>query len=64
MNNFIYNTPTKVYFGKNEEEKLGEILKSYNIRKVLLHYGTSSIKKSGLYDKVINQLNIANIEFV
>ena len=31
MNNFIYNTPTKVFFGKNQEDKLGEILKSYNI---------------------------------
>ena len=64
MKNFIYNTPTKVYFGKNEEEKLGEILNYYNVKKVLLHYGTSSIKKSGLYDKVINQLKLANIEFV
>jgi alcohol dehydrogenase YqhD (iron-dependent ADH family) len=64
MNNFIYNTPTKVFFGKNEEDKLGQILKSYNIKKVLLHYGTSSIKKSGLYDKVVNQLNKANISFV
>lgn len=64
MNNFIYNTPTKVYFGKNEEENLGKILNSYNIKKVLLHYGTSSIKKSGLYDKVINKLNSANIKYI
>ena len=64
MNNFIYNTPTKVFFGKNQEDKLGEILKSYNIKKVLLHYGKESIKKSGLYDKVINQLKTFKIDFV
>ena len=64
MNNFIYNTPTKVFFGKNQEDKLGEILKSYNIKKVLLHYGKESIKKSGLYDKVINQLKAFKIDFV
>ena len=63
MNNFIYNTPTKVFFGKNQEDKLGEILKSYNIKKVLLHYGKESIKKSGLYDKVINQLKAFKIDF-
>ena len=48
MENFIYNTPTKVFFGKNQENNLGDILKSYNIKKVLLHYGKSSIFKSGL----------------
>ena len=45
MNNFIYNTPTKIFFGKNEEDKLGQILNNYKVKKVLLHYGTSSIKK-------------------
>ena len=64
MKDFIYNTPTKVFFGKKKEEELGAILKSYNIRKVLLHYGTKSIKASGLYDTVIDQLNKANIAFV
>ncbi len=64
MKNFIYNTPTRVYFGKNQEDNLGEILKSYGIKKVLFHYGKSSIKKTGLYDKVINQLKGAKIDFV
>ena len=64
MKNFIYNTPTKIFFGKNEEYKLGKILNEYKIKKVLLHYGTSSIKKSGLYDVIVDQLNKANISFV
>lgn len=63
MENFIYNTPTKVFFGKNEEEKVGEIIKSYNFKKILFHYGKSSIKKSGLYDLIINKLKENNIEY-
>ena len=35
MKNFIYNTPTKIFFGKNEEYKLGKILNEYKIKKVL-----------------------------
>lgn len=64
MDNFIYYTPTKVYFGKNEEDKLPNIIKNYGFKKVLLHYGMSSIKKSGLYDKVVNMLKENNIEFI
>ena len=42
MENFIYETPTKVYFGKDEELKVGKIIKTYNPKKVLLHYGGKS----------------------
>lgn len=64
MENFIYYTPTKVFFGKEQEKNLGKILESYNIKKVLLHYGKSSIKKIGLYDTVINQLKASKIDFI
>ena len=64
MKNFIYNTPTKVFFGKGQEDNLGKILKEYNINNVLLHYGKSSIFKSGLYDKVVKQLKQYNINYV
>jgi len=64
MNNFNYYTPTKVFFGKGEELKLGEIIKSYGFKKVLFHYGQSSIKKSGLYDTVIDQLKASNIAYI
>ena len=64
MNNFMYNTPTRIYFGKGEENNIGKYLNEYGIKKVLFHYGKSSIKKSGLYDKVVNALNEAKIDFV
>ena len=63
MNNFIYYTPTKIYFGKDQELNIGTILKGYNAKKVLLHYGKSSIKKTGLLDKIIQILKNENIEF-
>lgn len=63
MKNFIYNTPTKVYFGKGQEDNIGIILKGYNAKKVLLHYGKSSVKKSGLLDKIITKLKEESIDF-
>lgn len=64
MENFTYFTPTKVFFGENEEDRISEILSSYNIKKILLHYGSGSIKKSGLYDKITNLLKEGNIDFI
>lgn len=48
MNSFIYDIPTKVYFGPNQLGNLGKELAAYG-KKVLLCYGGGSIKKSGLY---------------
>ncbi len=64
MNNFLYYTPTKVFFGKNEEENIGKILNSYNIKKVMIHYGRNSIKTSGLFDRIVAKLTEANVEYV
>ena len=60
MNSFIYDIPTKVYFGKNQLENLVSELKPY--KKVLLVYGGGSIKKSGLYDRVIKFIDDAGLE--
>ena len=59
-----YYTPTKVFFGEDAESHIGEALKSRGVKKALLHYGGGSIKKIGLYDKVVSQLNEAGIPFV
>ncbi|MGN1296108.1 MAG: iron-containing alcohol dehydrogenase, partial [Bacilli bacterium] len=62
--NFEFLLPTKIYFGKGEENKIGEIIAGYGYKKVLFHYGKNSIKKSGLYDKVVASLQKNNIEYV
>ncbi len=61
MNNFVYDIPTKVYFGENQLGHLGEELSRYG-RKVLMTYGGGSIKKSGLYDKVVAEIKKAGLE--
>lgn len=64
MDNFIYDTPTKVYFGKGEEQKVGKIISEFGAKKVLIHYGGQSAKKSGLLDRVKNCLDEENIAYV
>ena len=61
MNGFVYNIPTKVYFGENQLGHLGEELKKFG-KRVLLTYGGGSIKRNGLYDRVIDELHKANLE--
>lgn len=55
LGNFTFYNPTKLYFGENSLDFLKEELKNYGDR-VLLVYGSGSIKKIGLYDKVVNIL--------
>lgn len=64
MQNFIYETPTKIYFGKDEEAKVGKILREFAPEKVLIHYGGQSAKKSGLLDRVKKALDDENISYV
>ena len=45
MQNFEYYTPTKVFFGRGVEEKLGQTIRDLGFRKILLHYGSGSIRK-------------------
>lgn len=63
MQNFTYYIPTKVHFGKGQIEKLGESVLEYG-RKALLVYGGGSIKKSGLYDKIVSIFKDKGIDYV
>ncbi len=53
---FEFQSPTKIYFGKKAIDNLKKELNKYG-KNVLLIYGGGSIKKIGLYDKVINILS-------
>ena len=64
MNNFQFYTPTKVVFGKDTEKRAGELIKEQKGSRVLVHYGTGSVKKSGLLDKVYASLDGAGISYV
>ncbi len=55
LGNFCYSNPTKLYFGENSLNFLIDELKAYG-NNVQLIYGGGSVKKSGLYDEIINIL--------
>lgn len=61
MNNFIYDIPVRVYFGENQLCHLGEELSKYG-KRVLLTYGGGSIKRSGLYDAVTEEIKNSGLE--
>jgi alcohol dehydrogenase len=63
MKNFIFKNATKIIFGKETENFVGQEISEYT-SKVLLCYGGGSIKKTGLYDKVIKSLKENNIDFI
>lgn len=63
MQNFNFHNATRIIFGKGTEDAVGaEVIK--HSKKVLLHYGGGSIKKSGLYDRVIKSLKTAGVDFI
>jgi alcohol dehydrogenase len=62
MENFVFRNPTKIIFGKSTENQVGKEVTEY--KKVLLHYGEGSIKKSGLYDRVVESLKRAGVSFI
>jgi alcohol dehydrogenase len=63
VENFIFQNATKIIFGKGTEAETGKETSRF-ARKVLLHYGGGSIRKSGLYDRVCRSLKDAGVEFI
>ena len=64
MENFMWDGASRVIFGKGVENETGKWVKRYGGKKVLFHYGGGSIKKSGLYNRVMKSLSDEKIEFV
>ena len=55
LGDFTYSNPTRLHFGKNSLEKLNDELQNFGDN-ILLTYGGGSIKKTGLYDQIIQIL--------
>ena len=62
MKDFNYCAPTRVIFGKTTELEVGKALKNAGATRVLMQYGGGSIKKSGLYDRVVKAIRDEGIE--
>ncbi len=63
MQNFIFENPTKIIFGKGQIGRTGREVAKYG-KKVLMVYGERSIRKSGVYDEVVASLRNADLEIV
>src|SRR5690554_146748 len=63
MENFEFHNTTKIIFGKDREKDIGQETLKHG-KKVLLHYGGGSIKKYGLYEKVVKSLEDAGVEYI
>lgn len=64
MLNFTYHAPTKVFFGKDTHKNVGEIIRNYGYKKIMMQYGKGSIKRTGLYDEVMSSLKENGIDVV
>ena len=64
MSNFSYYTPTHVYFGKDTHKQVGDLVRAQGCKKVLIHFGGQSARRSGLLDQIEASLNAANVAHV
>ena len=64
MLNFTFCTPTKMIFGRDTHKRVGEVIKEYGFRKIMLHYGGGSIKKNGIFEAVTSSLKDAGIDYI
>lgn len=61
MDNFKYHTPTAVYFGKGQAGSLPEQLNRFS--KILIVTGKGSVKRNGIFDKVVSEIKKVNCEY-
>ena len=64
MDNFVFHTPTKYYFGKDTHLQAGDILREEGAKKVLFYYGGGSILRTGLHAEVTKALREAGVDYV
>jgi alcohol dehydrogenase YqhD (iron-dependent ADH family) len=64
MKSFEFFNPTKLIFGRGTINRIGQEINRYGYRKVLLIAGSGSIRKNGVYDRVVNSLKNAGIEWI
>ena len=63
MIDFDFISPTKIYFGSNKEQLIGQICLEGGYKRVFIVIGQGSVKRNGLLDRVLHSLNDANIKY-
>ncbi len=64
MENFNFYSPTEFIFGTERENECGKYIKKFGGKKVLIHYGSGSVIRSGLLDRVKKSLESEQIAYV
>ena len=63
MIDFNFISPTKIYFGNNKEQLIGQICVEGGYKRVYIVIGQGSVKRNGLLDKVKSSLNEAHVKY-
>ncbi len=63
MQNFVYYAPTEIIFGKDTEKRVAEAVKKWGGSRVFIVYGGGSVLRSGLLERVKNELDQAKIAY-
>ena len=63
MIDFDFVSPTKIYFGNNKEELIGQICLDGGYKRVYIVIGQGSVKRSGLLDRVLESLDNSGIKY-
>lgn len=64
MKDFMFHLPTKVYFGKDADQNIGQKIAPYGASRVLLVYGGGSVKRTGLLGRVQKDLEEAGMTWL
>ena len=64
MTGFEFCSPTKFAFGRGAEAKVGQLVREFGGTRALVHFGGGSVKRSGVFDKVVAALRAADVSFV
>ncbi len=64
MKDFVFCSPTTFVFGRDTEKQAGEYCRKFNKQKVLIHYGSGSVVRNGVLDRIKVSLDRAQVEWV
>ena len=63
MIDFDFISPTKIYFGNNKEEQIGQICLEGGYKRVYIVIGQGSVKRNGLLERVLESLDASSIKY-
>ena len=63
MMDFEFVSPTKIYFGNNKEQLIGQICNEYGYKRAYIVIGQGSVKRNGLLDRVLSSLDEAKVKY-